>query len=118
MKRVDFLSNELKVLGEKNDQDARIKELGHPQDLHEKLFVACNSVKTTYENLPKLVERMEQRKKMHEVCAKVMLGIAELETQQKLVIERFGENAELMKEVREGMAENLEICKNNAKLIK
>jgi hypothetical protein len=95
-----------------------MKELGHPKDLHDNLYKACASVKTTYESLPKLVERMEQRKKMHEVCAKVMLGISELETQQKLIIERFGENEELLKDVKEGMAENLEICKNNAKLIK
>lgn len=61
---------------------------------------------------------MEQRKKVHEVCAKVMLGIAELETQQRLMIERFGENSELMKEVSKGMSENLEICKANLKLIK
>lgn len=60
--------------------DERIKEIGHPKELQEKLYQACTSVKTTYEELPKLVERMEQRKKVHEVCAKVMLGIAELET--------------------------------------
>lgn len=95
-----------------------MKELGHPKDLHEKLYQACTSVKQTYEDLPKLVERMEHRKKVHEVCANVMLGIAELESQQRLIIDRFGENAELLKDVREGMAENLEICKQNAKLLK
>ena len=98
--------------------EERMKELGHPKELHEKLFQACKSVKQTYEDLPKLVERMEQRKKVHEVCAKVMLGIAELESQQRLMIERFGENSDLMKEIRQGMIENLEICKANAKLIK
>jgi len=34
------------------------------------------------------------------------------------MIERFGENSELMKEVCKGMTENLEICKANLKLIK
>ena len=46
---------------------------------------------------------MEQRKKLHEVCAKIMLDVTELEVQQRLIIERFGENSELMKEVKLGM---------------
>jgi hypothetical protein len=34
------------------------------------------------------------------------------------MIERFGENEELMREVQKGMAENLAICRANAALIK
>jgi hypothetical protein len=83
MKRVEVLSGELDELqGQLPSMtpEERMRELGHPKDFHEKLYNACTSVKSTYEDLPKLVERMEQRKKIHEVCAKVMLGIAELET--------------------------------------
>ena len=121
MKRVEVLLGELDELQGQHAEmtpEERVKELGHPKELHEKLWQACQSVKATYEDLPKLVERMEQRKRVHEACAQVMLGIAELESQQKLMIQRFGENAELMKEVREGMAENLAICRANAKLIR
>ncbi len=110
MKRVEVLTGELEELQGQYaamTPEQRMKELGHPKELHEKLYQACLSVKQTYEDLPKLVERMEHRKKVHEVCAKVMLGIAELESQQKLIIERLGENAELLKDVRDGMAENL-----------
>ena len=57
-----------------------MRELGHPKDLHEKLHQACLGVKSTFENLPRLVERMEQKQKVHEACAQVMLGIAELES--------------------------------------
>jgi uncharacterized protein Yka (UPF0111/DUF47 family) len=60
--------------------DERIKEIGHPKELHEKLFTACEGVKQTYESLPKLVERMEQRKKIHEVCAQIVLDVARLES--------------------------------------
>ena len=81
MKRVEILGKELDYLRETNPAEVRIKELGHPKELHEKLYQACLSVKTTHESLPKLVDRMEQKRKVHEVCAKVMLGIAELETQ-------------------------------------
>lgn len=63
-----------------------------------------------------MVERMEQRKKLHEVCAKIVLDATELEVQQRLLIDRFGENSELMKEVRAGMEENLQICKSNLDL--
>ena len=98
--------------------EERLKELGHPKDLHERLFQACQSVKTTFEELPKLVERMEQRRKLHEVCAKIVLDATELEVQQRLVIDRFGENSELLKEVREGMEENLKICRSNLELVK
>jgi len=81
MKRVEMLTKELEYMQQNTDSETRMKELGHPKDLQDKLFTACESVKSTYDDLPKLVERMEQRKKVHEVCAKVMLGISELETQ-------------------------------------
>lgn len=106
MKRVEIIQAELDDLQGRHatmSTEDRLKEIGHPKELHERLFQACQSVKTTFEELPKLVERMEQRKKLHEVCAKIVLDSTELEVQQRLVIDRFGENAELMKEVRLGM---------------
>lgn len=62
MKRVEVLLGELDELqGQHAEMTAeeRVKELGHPKELHEKLWQACQSVKATYEDLPKLVERME-----------------------------------------------------------
>ena len=64
-------------------------------------------MKLTLENLPKLVERMEQKRKLHEMCAQVVLDTTQLEAQQDLLISRFRENKELLAEVREGMTENL-----------
>lgn len=121
MKRVEIIQGELDDLEGKHaslSTEDRIKELGHPKDLHEKLFQACKSVKTTFDELPKMVERMEQRKKLHEVCAKIILDTTELEVQQRLIIDRFGENSDLLKEVKTGMEENLEICKSNLELVK
>lgn len=106
MKRVEIIQAELDDLQGRHatmSTEDRLKEIGHPKELHERLFQACQSVKTTFEELPKLVERMEQRKKLHEVCAKIVLDSTELEVQQRLVIDRFSENSELMKEVRLGM---------------
>ena len=116
MKRVEIIQGELDDLQGRHatlSTEDRLRELGHPKDLHEKLYQACLSVKTTFEELPKIVERMEQRKKLHEVCAKIVLDATELEVQQRLVIDRFGENSELMKEVKQGMEQNLLICKSN-----
>lgn len=53
--------------------DARRAEFGHPKELIDKLHTACMSVKLTIENMPKLVERMEQKRKLHEMCAQVIL---------------------------------------------
>ena len=59
----------------------RQETYGHPKELIEKLHTACLSVKLTLENIPKLVERMEQKRKLHEICAQVMLDTTELEGQ-------------------------------------
>ena len=36
--------------------------------------------------MPKLVERMEQRRKLHEMCAQVILDTTQLEAQQELLL--------------------------------
>lgn len=59
MKRVDILCRELEHIRNNTEPEHRMKELGHAKDLQDKLYNACQGVKTTYENLPKLVERME-----------------------------------------------------------
>lgn len=42
MKRVEVLSGELEELHHGSmSAEERMKELGHPKDLHEKLFNAC-----------------------------------------------------------------------------
>lgn len=47
------------------------------------------------------------------MCAQIVLDVATLENQQKLVLERIGENTELLQEVKEGMEENLKVCRAN-----
>ena len=86
---------------------------GHPKELIDKLNTACLSVKLTLENVPKIVERMEQKRKLHESCAQVMLDVKLLEKQQQLMLERFKDNSALLEEVKQGMAENLKVAKAN-----
>ena len=68
--------------------------------------------------MPKLVERMEQKRKLHEMCAQVILDTTQLESQQELLMARFAENKELLDEVREGMADNLRLAKENIAYLK
>lgn len=60
--------------------EERRATFGHPKELIEKLHTACLSVKLTVENMPKLVERMEQKRKLHEMCAQVILDTTQLES--------------------------------------
>ena len=65
----------------KMSNDERKEKLGHPRELIEKLHTACQSVKLTIENMPKIVERLESKRKLHEMCAQVILDTTQLEQQ-------------------------------------
>ena len=75
-------------------------------------------MKLTLDNIPKTVERLEQKKKLHEMCAQVMLDVKRLESQQKLILSRFKENSEILTEVKEGMETNLKVAKANVEMLK
>ena len=98
--------------------DERKEKYGHHKDIIEKLHTACFNVKMTLENIPKLVERMEQRRKMHEMCSQVILDTTQLEQQQELLLSRFRENKELLDEVSSGMSDNLRLAKQNIEYLK
>jgi K+/H+ antiporter YhaU regulatory subunit KhtT len=82
------------------------------------VYTACNNVKDILSSLPRFVERLEQKRKMHEGCAQVVTTIEELETQQKLILGRCTENSSLMEEMKQNMDENLEVSKANLELLK
>ena len=66
---MDVLLGELTDMQTSITAEMRKEEYGHPKELIEKLNTACLSVKLTLEGIPKLVERMEQKRKLHEMCA-------------------------------------------------
>jgi len=47
----------------------RMEQYGHPKEFIDKLHSSCQSVKVTMDAIPKYVERMEQKKKLHEMSA-------------------------------------------------
>ena len=97
--------------------EERVETYGHPKDFIEKLHQRCLELKLTDESTPKLVERMEQKKQVHEMYARVHLDVKELELKQKLIMDKFVENKELLDEVSSGMAENLKTAKENLELL-
>lgn len=52
------------------------------------------------------------------MAAQIMLDVSALESQQKLILERFQENKELMEAVSSGINENIAIAKANVAIIR
>jgi len=48
----------------------------------------------------------------------VILDTTQLEAQQDLLIQRFGENKELLQDVQDGMKDNLRLAKQNIEYLK
>ena len=87
-KRVDDMLSQLEDMTGKHAKlkaEDRMELYGHPKELVEKLNTACLGVKLTLENVPLIVERLEQKRKLHEMCAQVMLDVKMLERQQQLI---------------------------------
>ena len=60
---------------------------------------------------------MEQKRKIHDMFAQVILDTRQLEMQQQLILDRFNQNRELLEEVSQGMDSNLVIAKQNIDLL-
>lgn len=69
-------------------------------------------------NLPKFVERLEQKKRIHDMSAQVLVDVEALENQQVQVVGCCKDNKQLLGYIREGMKNNLEIIKKNIAYLK
>ena len=65
-----------------------------------------------------IVKRMEQKRRVHEMSAKVVVEIERMEEQQRQIIGSTRENAELVEYVRKGILENVETIKKNIEYLK
>lgn len=75
-------------------------------------------VKPTMNNIQNLVERLEQKKKLHDISAKVVVDIEKLEQQQDDIMDSVKENSQLLKYLKESMAGNLQTIKKNIEYLK
>ena len=79
-----------------------VKEIGHNKEevSHlsftylqvDELYNSAVKVKQTMNNIHKFVERLEQKKKIHDLSAKVLVDIESLEDQQIHIIRSTKEN--------------------------
>jgi hypothetical protein len=64
--------------------------------------------------LPKYIERMEQKKKLHNLSARVVEDIKTLEDQQTTILKHSEENTEVLEMIKQGIEENEKIIRSNA----
>lgn len=110
---------------EKNATDSqdklqkREKELGHDTELITKLYTQTKHAKTTVDALPNIVDRIEQKSKVHDMAAKILLSIENMEQQQQNILKSAAvENKEVLETLQRGMKENAEIIKRNVAHLK
>lgn len=69
-------------------------------------------------NIPKIVEKLEQKKKIHNMCAQVLVDIETLENQQTHILSSCKENHQLLEYVKKGIDANVDIIKSNTEYLK
>lgn len=68
--------------------------------------------------IERFVDRIDQKRRMHDLSAKVVLDVERLETQQAQIIGCTVENKELMEYIQSGIRDNVLIIKNNIEFLK
>ena len=63
--------------------------------------------------IEKLVERLEQKRRVHDMSARVVVEIERLEIQQRQIMASVQENKELLSHLREGLQANTDAIKRN-----
>lgn len=87
-KRAQQIRAEVEELHATSNDDAKDKlqkredTMGHNTELMTKLFRLAKPAKATLDNLPNLVDRIEQKAKVHDMAAQILLTIDKLEKQQ------------------------------------
>lgn len=91
----------------KDKLQKREEELGHNNELITKLFKQAKPVKVTLENLPNIVDRLEQKAKVHDMAAQILLTIDKLEKQQQNILKSAAkENTAVLEALQKGMQDN------------
>ena len=110
--RAKVLSEQVMILG----SDAKeVKGLGHDKEEIDDLYETAVRVRelATAGGLERLVERLEQKRRVHDMSAKVVVDLERLQTQQRQIAGSVKEGSELLGMIREGLAANAEAIKRN-----
>jgi hypothetical protein len=81
--------------------------MGHKKEQIESLYQKAKGVKSISEALPQLVNRLEQKRKIHDTAAHILLTIEKLEKQQMNIYNLcHKENKEVLKALETSMNDN------------
>ena len=122
--RLHFMQSRTKTLNANllilSSDPKEIKELGHDKQEIDSLYSATVKVKdlATGGGIEKLVERLEQKRRVHDMSAKVVVEIEQLEIQQRQIIGSMKENKELLDYIKDGITANTEVIKRNIEFLK
>lgn len=99
--------------------EARQGEIGHDKKTIDSLFATGKSVKGVVEQIPSIVERLEQKRKIHDMSAQILNTIEKLEAQQQNILNSAAkENKQVLEALQKGMKDNSETIKSNIEHLK
>lgn len=122
--RADILKQEIDEVWKTKERDGDVlnkksTEVGGKKKAIEDLYNKTKTVKLTSEQLPQFVDRLEQKKKVHDMAGHILLTIEKLEQQQQNILNcATKENKEVVQALQNGMKENQETIKNNIAMLK
>ncbi|CDW72269.1 UNKNOWN [Stylonychia lemnae] len=120
--KLQFMQNRTKLLAEEilnlQGNTKEMRDLGHNKEEIEELYKGAIKVKTTMYEIHKYIERLEQKKKLHDMSAKVAIDIQCLEEQQNDIEACIGNNEKLFDYIKGGMQQNFELIKKNIDFLK
>ena len=84
--------------------------MGHDKKMIETLYNNAKSVKAISEQIPSIIDRLDQKKKIHDMAAKILINIEKLEEQQKDILNSAArENKDVLSALQKGIQDNSEI---------
>lgn len=125
-KRADILKQEVEELLQQRQNDPgndvlnkRANELGHKKEVIDTLYKNTKSVKHISEQIPSYVDRLEQKRKVHDMAAHILLTIERMEKQQQNILNSAAkDNKQVIDALQKGMKENQETIKDNILMLK
>lgn len=82
------------------------------------MYKQAIKVRPSMLELDRMVDRLEQKRKLHDVSAKVVLDIQNLEEQQNDILACAETNKKLLEYLRQGMTANVETIRKNIEYLK
>lgn len=83
------------------------------------LYNQTKSVKTVSDHIPHIVDRLEQKQKVHDMAAKILVQIEKIEQQQENILSSAAqENKQVLTALQQGIKENQETIQTNMVMLR